>query len=317
MSLHAIVAAFGGDLYQGGNRANVPAPGHSAADRSVSLLLSEGRVIIHGFGATDWRTVRDQLRAGGFIDPAGRLTGAGAAPSAPRPDRRLRLETAARLWREAAPLATSDSAALHLRRRAVRCGGAAEHLRFHPGAPVSVYRRGRRTRPALIARISAEDGRLSAVEITYLEPNGLQAADLAVSRKTVGVVPPGAAVRLSRVAPEMLVGEGVITTLSAIDRFGLAGWALMSANNLAVWTPPPGVRRVLIAADRGAVGEGAAGRLRHRLSAQGIEVKVALPDAPFDDWNAVACGIAKGRSEGGDGRRIGGDRPRRPAGDLP
>lgn len=318
MTLHAIVAALGGDLYQGGHRANVPAPGHSAADRSVSLLLSEGRVIIHGFGAADWRTVRDGLRAAGFIDAAGRLTGTvRAAPSVPRPDRRLRLETATRLWNDARPMTTADSAALHLRRRAVRGGGAAQDLRFHPRAPVSVYRRGARTRPALIARISAADGGLSAVEITYLEPNGSRAAGLVVSRKTVGLVPPGAAVRLSPAATWMLVGEGVITTLSAIDRFGLAGWALMSANNLAAWTPPPGVRRVLIAADRGVVGEGAAERLRHRLSASGIEVEVWLPDAPFDDWNAVSRGVAKGRSEGGGGRRSGGDRPRRPAGDLP
>ena len=66
---------------------------------------------------------------------------------------------------------------------------------------------------------------------------------------------------LSPAAAEMVVGEGVFTTLSAIDRFRLPGWALMSANNLAAWTPPPEVRRVLIAADRGAVGEGAAARL--------------------------------------------------------
>ena len=59
MTLHAIVAALGGDLYQGGLRANVPAPGHSADDRSVSLLHADGRVIIHGFGAADWREVRD------------------------------------------------------------------------------------------------------------------------------------------------------------------------------------------------------------------------------------------------------------------
>ena len=191
------------------------------------------------------------------------------------------------------------------------------NLRFHPRAPVSVYRRGPRTRPALVARICAIDGGLSAVEITYLEPNGLPAARLAVSRKTVGVVPPGAAVRLSPAASEMLVAEGVVTTLSAIDHFGLPGWALMSANNLAAWRPPSGVQRVLIAADRGVVGEGAAGRLQDRLSASGIEVEVSLPDAPFDDWNAVARGVAKGRSEGGDGRRSGGDGPRRPAGDLP
>ena len=39
MSLKPIVQALGGDLYDRGLRANIPAPGHSAADRSVSLLL--------------------------------------------------------------------------------------------------------------------------------------------------------------------------------------------------------------------------------------------------------------------------------------
>ena len=44
--LAAIVRALGGDLYAGGGRANVPGPGHSAADRSVSLMLSDGRSVL-------------------------------------------------------------------------------------------------------------------------------------------------------------------------------------------------------------------------------------------------------------------------------
>jgi hypothetical protein len=289
MTLHAIVAALGGDLYQGGHRANVPAPGHSASDRSVSLLLSGGRVIIHGFGAAGWRAVRDDLRNAGFVDAAGRLTGAGrAAPSAPAPDRRVRVDTAARLWAGAVPLDGRDAASLYLRRRAITGAATPLELGFHPCAPVAVYRREGRTRPALIARILDAQARLSAVELTYLEPNGLRATDLALSRKTVGVMPPGAAVRLAPAAADLLVGEGVITTLSAMDRFKRPGWALMAANNLAGWTPPPQVRRLLIAADRGRVGQDAAARLRRRLLGPGLEVAVLWPAAPFDDWNAVA-----------------------------
>lgn len=298
-TLHLIVAALGGDVYQGGQRANIPAPGHSAADRSVSLLLVEGRVIIHGFGAADWRSVRDDLRNGGFIDAMGRLTGVGApGPSTPRPDRRLRLETAVRLWGGAHPLQEGDPASLHLRRRAVAGGGNAGDLRFHPAAPVSVYRPGRRALPALVAGVRDADARLRAVELTYLEPNGLIAFDLTLTRKTVGLVPPGAAVRLCPVAAEMVVGEGVFTTLSAIDRFRLPGWALRSANNLAAWTPPPEVRRVLIAADRGAVGEAAAARLGERLRAGTVETRILWPWAPFDDWNAVAVAHRERRERG-------------------
>lgn len=57
MSLSHIVKALGGELYDGGRRANIPAPGHSSADRSVSLLLEDDRVVVHTFGDGDWKAV--------------------------------------------------------------------------------------------------------------------------------------------------------------------------------------------------------------------------------------------------------------------
>ncbi|WP_309630344.1 toprim domain-containing protein [Brevundimonas sp.] len=318
MTLHAIVAALGGDLYAAGSRASIPAPGHSAADRSVSLWLTDGRVVIHGFGGADWRAARDDLRARGFLDAAGRLTGGGRGlPSSPRPDRRLRVATALRLWSGTTAPAACGPAGVYVRRRAVVGGAGVSNLRLHPAAPTAVYRGGGRTRPALVARISDADDRLTAVELTYLDPNGLPATGLRLGRKTVGQVPPGAAVRLSPAAREMLVGEGVVTTLSAMDRFHLPGWALMAANNLAAWTPPAGVRRVLIAADRGAAGEAAAAKLRRRLVRQGLDVRVTWPEPPFGDWNEVAVAAASQRGEGG--RRGAPERrgwPRRPAGEI-
>ncbi|OYX32029.1 MAG: hypothetical protein B7Z01_11870 [Brevundimonas subvibrioides] len=295
MTLHAIVAALGGDLYQGGHRANVPAPGHSAHDRSVSLLHTDGRLVIHGFGATDWRAMRDDLRQRGFIDDGGRLTGGGhhAGSTWPRPDRLARLEAAAQLWESAVPISVTSAAARHIRSRSVTNGIASSNLRHHSYAPTSVYRPGNNRRPALIARISDGADRLTGVELTYLNPNGRRTTELRVSRKTVGHVPPGAAVRLWPAAPEMLAAEGVITTLSAIERFQLPGWALLAANNLACWTPPSCVRRVLIAADRGVVGQDRACRLHRRLVDLGIIAQVVWPDAPFDDWNAVAMAQAK------------------------
>lgn len=299
MTLHRIVAALGGDLYSGGRRANVPAPGHSAQDRSVSLLLTDNRVVIHGFGGSDWRTIRDQLRDRGFIDDAGRLTGGGpAGSSVPRPDPRLRLQTASDLWAGCRGLGGGDPADLHLGRRAVQGAAAASNLGFHPDAPISVYRPRGRGRPAVIARISDRTDRLTAVELTYLERNGRLASGLRLTRKTVGLVPAGAAVRLAPAAAEMLVGEGVVTTLCAMDRFQLPGWALMAANNLAAWTPPTQVRRLLIAADRGAAGEGAAARLRRRLVLVGLEARILRPDPPFGDWNEVAVAAAKGEERG-------------------
>ena len=317
MTLHTIVAALGGDLYNGGTRASIPAPGHSAQDRSVSLWLTDGRLVIHGFGAADWRAVRDDLRTRGFIDNFGCLTGTwGTAVSRPRPDARVRRETAARLWAGTVALQPEDPSSLYLSRRAIRCGGSALNLGFHPKAPVSVYRPAGPSRPALVARVSDADDRLTAVEIAYLTQAGRVATGLRLARKTVGHVPPGAAVRLAPAAEEMLVAEGVATTLSASDRFGLPGWALMAAHNLAAWSPPCVVRRVLIAADRGDVGQDAAARLSRRLVGAGLEAQVIAPDPPFGDWNEVAAAAAKERRKGAEGCRSGGDGPRRPVGET-
>ena len=296
MTLHSIVAALGGELYCEGRRANIPAPGHSARDRSVSLLLTDHRVVIHGFGGADWRIVRDHLRDAGLIDQTGRLNGgARRGLSAPTPDPHVRFRVAAELWAGCRSIRSGDVADRYLRRRGV---GSALNLGFHPGAPISVYRPRGRGRPALVARVSDGEDRLTGVELTYLDPNGHRTAGLRLTRKTVGRVPPGAAVRLAPCAPEMLVGEGVVTTLSAMDRFQLPGWALMAANNLAAWTPPPTVRRLLIAADRGAAGERAAVRLQRRLKTVGLEVRIRLPDPPFGDWNEVAVDAAKGEERG-------------------
>lgn len=289
MTLRTIVQALGGDLYDRGRRANVPAPGHSAADRSVSLLLENDRVVVHTFGDGDWRAVLDDLRERGLIDAANALlsvSGAAArAAATPAPSGRERQAAARRIWEDGRPL-TRTVAERHCRLRGVaRELPGPGALRFGPQTPISAYRPVGPTRPALLAGIQDAAGALTAVEVTYLAPNARRAQDLRLSRKTVGVAPGGCAVRLDPAAEAMLVGEGVFTTLSASDWFGLPGWALMSTRNLQVWSPPDGVRSVLIAGDRGADGESSARRLQARLVARGLAATIALPPDPFGDWN--------------------------------
>jgi hypothetical protein len=295
MSLRSIVQSLGGDLYDGGRRANIPAPGHSAADRSVSLLLRDDRVVVHTFGDGDWRLVLDHLRRLGLIDAAGApLSVSGATPPASRVEERSapeRREAALRLWEDGRPIRRTPSER-HCRLRGIKRDlPGLEALRHCAEAPVAAYRRSRYTRPALLAAIQTAGGQFTAVEVTYLAPNGRRAEDLRLSRKTVGPAPGGCAVRLDPVADEMLVGEGVFTSLSASEWFGLPAWALQSTRNLRVWSPPAGVRSVLIAADRGKDGEASAEVLRARLAADEIAVTVALPPAPFGDWNEWACRI--------------------------
>lgn len=290
MSLRAIVQTLGGELYDGGRRANIPAPGHSAADRSVSLLLQGDRVVVHTFGDGDWRAVLDHLRDHLLIDEANAPLGGRGLPVVGRPVRepasaRERLAAALSLWDAGRPLGRSLSAQ-HCRHRGMTGDlPGPEALRHHGEVPVAVYHPGRIRRPALLAGIQDAAGRYVAVEITYLAANGRRAHDLRLPRKTVGVSPPGCAVRLDPAEPELLVGEGVFTTRAASEWFGLPAWALQSTRNLRVWSPPDGVRSVLIAGDRGKDGEASAEMLRTRLVAAGVAASVALPPAPHRQWD--------------------------------
>jgi len=295
MSLRTIVAALGGDLYQRGCRANIPAPGHSAADRSVSLMLSEGRVVVHTFGDGDWRAVLDHLRARGLIDAAGAPSSlsnaqAGAAPGGGGASIVERLAAARRIW-EAARAIPGTLSARHCRLRHIGRPLPGPAVARHGGeTPVSVYGEGRFHRPALLVGLTDAKGAFTAIEVTYLAPNGRRAIDLRLPRKTVGSVPPGTAARIDPAASRMLVGEGFFTTLSASERFGLPGWALMSTRNLRAWSAPEGVDDVLIAADRGKDGEASAKILRVRLACQGVRAEIAPPPPPHGDWNDAAGG---------------------------
>lgn len=305
MSLSAIVQALGGELYERGRRAVVPGPGHSRHDRSVSLLLSEGRLIVHSFGRSSWREVLDELRGRGLVDASGRPApgGGDAGPRALPRSGALRTAAAAALWTQGAPLARQLSLR-HVRRRGVtRSTPISPALRHHGGVAQAAYAGRGPRRPALLAAVVGADGDLSAVEVTYLDPDGSRARGLAPSRKVIGVLPPACAVRLDAIGPELLVGEGVFTTLSASAHFDLPGWALLSTRNLRSWSPPPEVRRVLIAADRGTDGERSALILQRRLLHLGVAARVAWPAAPFGDWNeAVRPAGVRGR-EGWSGVR--------------
>lgn len=291
MSLRSIVEKLGGDLYEGGRRANIPAPGHSAHDRSVSLLLSEGRVVVHAFNGVDWRDVLDDLRRRSLIDARnapGSIAGATTSHARAAAGDAERKAVARRIW-DGGRAVHGRLSERHIRLRGVRRKlPGAEVLRHHFDAPISVYRGGGRGKPALLAGITDADGAFSAAEVTYLDPNGHRAVGLRLPRKTVGSVPAGSAIRIDLAEHELLVGEGLITTLSASERFQLPGWALMSTRNMRRWSPPPGVRFVLIAADRGEDGEASAQFLAGRLRRAGVGSRIELPPLPHGDWNDVA-----------------------------
>lgn len=291
MSLVNIVEKLGGDLFAGGREALIPAPGHSRGDRSVSLKLTNGRVVVHSFGGARWQEVLDSLRAGGLIDAHNAplsISGDLSGYHAPAPTHAEKTVVAKALWIRARPVVGTLSA-VHLRIRKIAGDPPGPSvLRHAEAAPLSAYKPTTRTMPALLAAITDAQEVLTAIEMTYLAADGRRTERLKAARKTVGAVPPNTSVKIDPAAPEMLVGEGYFTTHSARNHFQLPAHALLSIRNMGTWEPPEGVRSVLIAGDNGRWGRKAAFALQDRLLARGLKARAKFPEQIFDDWNAFA-----------------------------
>lgn len=280
--LERIVAACGGALFDGGRRALIPGPGHSKRDRSVSLLeTSDGRILIHCFSPKDnWPQVRDALRSRRLLADDG-VSHAEQWPLTTRlaplgGERQLRAQ---RLWNEARPLSTSVAERYLLGRALSPEVLHTDALRFHPNM-TSLEDRVRR--PSLLSAIVDADGRLQGIEITLLSRHGAAKAAVTTPRRVVGRMM-GGAIRLGYPHDQLILAEGMESAASASDALQLPAWALLSANNLALFNPPPSLKRIVVAADNDPAGDTAFQRLKRRISF--IHVERAAPPPPANDWN--------------------------------
>ncbi|MFP1132963.1 toprim domain-containing protein [Asticcacaulis sp. W401b] len=306
MSLRKIVQTAGGILYANGTKALIPAPGHSQTDRSASLMISRnGKVIVHSFGGATISEILADLRSRGLVNQQGYPSesfGTAVDVRSPLSDP-ARTRRALDLWSLGHRIHNTPAEAYVRGERAIR--RPIEHissLRYLSDCPLAVYDEAcRRTARALLSRIETKDGSLCGIEITYLTASGCRNTNIRTSRKIVGTVPSGAMVALDPIAEHMVVGEGVMTVLSASEHLQLPGQALLSVTNLTRYIPPPAVRHLTIAADRGPVGEGGARSLLERLKLTLNSVEIVLPPAPYDDFNSWAQALKKEEGRAGKG----------------
>lgn len=137
--------------------------------------------------------------------------------------------------------------------------------------------------PAVVAPIIGPGGELQSAQRIY-------DADVGSRKK---VMPPvetikGGAVRLFDPDEVLGVGEGVETMLAVRELFGVPTWAALTAGNLEVFNPPPGLLRLRIFADNDEsfTGQQAAFALARRLqvSKTGLIVEVHVPPVAGQDW---------------------------------
>jgi hypothetical protein len=139
--------------------------------------------------------------------------------------------------------------------------------------------------PALLAKITDNQGNITGCARTYLDPVTGRIADLSSPKRILGQLH-GNAVRFWSASDpvDLIVGEGLENTLSvgtALPELNLA--SCLTATHLGLFIPPSGIKRIWIARDNDAAGERAAHILSAKLGTVGIECGCLVPK--LSDFN--------------------------------
>ena len=190
----------------------------------------------------------------------------------------------AALWAKTVSVTDGDPVSMYLRRRGL-AGPVPEHLRLHPR--LTYWDGGDRgTWPAMIAPLIRPDGVVLALLRTYLTADGSK-APVPTVKKLTGAAGPlaGACIPLHDPQHGVIgIAEGIETAQAAHLASSLPTVAAYCAANLAAYTWPPGVRRIVVFADADPAGAAAAQSLKARAMRAGLSVAVMTPSTPGADW---------------------------------
>jgi putative DNA primase/helicase len=210
-------------------------------------------------------------------------------------DDATRREHLNRTWRESLPLTDpqAEPARLYLARRGLSAT-APQTLRFHPALGYYADRCLVGRHPAILAQVTGQGGDAVTLHRSYLTVDGHKAlvdAPKKLMRHPSARQLTGGAIRLIAPGSRLAVTEGIETALAVIEATGLPAWATGNAHLLETFVPPPGVRQVLVFADKdrpsrqhpSGHGQEAARALVTRLWAMGIQAGAIAPALTIPD----------------------------------
>jgi putative DNA primase/helicase len=286
IDLHALRQHYGGTVYDAGRQWIGPGPGHSRKDRSLHVTIKpDGAVVYFSFANDPDDAVCAYLglgpRGGSLTDPQARAREKHRLAKAADTERRDRINWCSARWSESQP-ALGTAVETYLRSRGITVPPPAT-LRFHP-ALTRGYGNGV-GHPAMVGIIQGTDGAPTGLHATFLTPDGTAKSSVAPAKLMFGYAKAGC-VRLGEPFDGVLaVSEGIETGLSYTQLTGTPVHAALSAGGVQTFSPPPSVRRLMVAADGDDAGRQAAQHLRED-QCQNREVIIdAAPDS--HNWNDV------------------------------
>jgi putative DNA primase/helicase len=281
MNAETIARALGGRRTGGAWMARCPA--HD--DREPSLAITDatgGKVLVRCHAGCDQGDVIAALRARGIWKTAG--------------------QGEARFWRNAdrQPPAESDRDVMKRIEKALAVWRAS-----HPtkGTPVETYLRSRGLTilvppsvrfhavlkhpsggmwPAMVALVThGVNGKPIGIHRTFVATDGSGKAPVEPAKLMLGPCR-GGAVRLGPAGYVLMVGEGIETSLAAMQASGHGAWAALSTSGLRTLDLPRKVRDVIVLADGDDPGEAAAQDCAWRWKREGRRVRIARPPRGLD-----------------------------------
>jgi putative DNA primase/helicase len=254
-------------------------------DRAPSLSISsgkDGKVLVRCHAGCEQRDVITALVDRGLWDAMGKSAGRFAhkrrtrIAAKPDLDAKARTEAALAIWQASRGVEATPVEA-YLRSRGLNLP-AWPALRFHAGLKHpsgGVW-------PAMVALVTLGGaGSPIAVHRTFLARDGGGKAPVNTAKMMLGPCR-GGVVRLGAPGDVLMIGEGIETSLAAMQATGKAAWAALSTSGLRSLDLPRDVRDVIVLADGDDSGEAAAQDCARRWKRDGRRVRIARPPQGMD-----------------------------------
>jgi putative DNA primase/helicase len=269
------------DARPSGNQHAACCPAHEDRHPSLSLTRRNGRLLLYCHRGCDFWAIADALERRGLWPVAS------DQPAAPidSPDEAAKVARLyARLRRINAETRPFDNTCVdrYLTQRGLTVRPPPQQLGYHPSL---FHGWSRSTWPAMVAVVRDVEDRVVGFHRTWLthtEP--VTKAPIDPPRAMLGPLS-GHAVHLAPAGPVLLLGEGIETTLSAMQLSSLpAAWAALTSTNLPTIKLPPVVRKVILLVDDDEAGAVGAARAAMRFRRKGLQVEGIKPKG-CNDFN--------------------------------
>jgi hypothetical protein len=279
MKAETIAKALGGRKVGQGWAARCPA--HDDRDPSLSIRDADGKVLVRCHAGCNQRDVIDALRARDLWEGKGhvrrdRHRRTVRKPEQPDPQSIERSAFALSIW-EAANHAADSPVETYLASRGLKLPPSSA-IRFHSGLKHpsgGVW-------PCMVALVAkGKDAAPMGIHRTFLDCDGAGKAQVEPGKMMLGPCR-GGVVRLAEPSDLLMVGEGIETSLAAMQATGNPAWAALSTSGLRSLDLPTGVCNVIVLADGDEAGEAAACDCARRWVSQGRHVRIARPPRGMD-----------------------------------